>query len=77
MIVVTTKISATASAFHRLRPGVTVTESVTAPRAGAITIESWNGGAWHVLALTLSLSTSIADDAGQIDSYSYQARGYR
>lgn len=76
-IAVTTKVAVSAPTYVGAGLAFAVTATVTAPRAGAVTLEAFNGSSWNSVASATSATTGIARfslTAGSTGTYLYRAR---
>jgi len=76
-IAVTTRVSATGPAYVGAGLAFTVTATVSAPRAAAVSLEAWDGSSWNPAGSAVSASTGIARfalTAGGAGAYSYRVR---
>jgi hypothetical protein len=76
-IAVTTKVTASGPTYVGTGLAFTVTATVTAPRAAAVTLDAWNGSGWNPVASAVSATTGIARfplTAGTAGAYTYRMR---
>ncbi|MDQ1740118.1 MAG: hypothetical protein QOE53_1770, partial [Pseudonocardiales bacterium] len=76
-IAVTTKVTATGPAYAGAGLLVTLTGTVTAPRAATVTLDGWNGSGWTPLGSAVSSTAGIARfpvTAGGAGTYTYRMR---
>jgi hypothetical protein len=75
-IAVTTRVSASGPAYVGTGLLFAITATVSAPRAAAVSLESWNGSAWDPVASATTASTGIARfsvTAGSVGAHLYRA----